>query len=176
MRDVPPLGDEGGADPDGPGGAGSGPPGSLRPTPPVALAGWAVLGLVVGWAVHPLSQRYGVVPPHVSWAQPLTLWLLAVILGYTAWATWRTVHVRRERLLAHQAVNRFVLARACALVAALAAGGYLGYGLSWLGEPAEIAGDRLLRSLVATFGGVAAAVAALLLERACRVRSDDDDA
>ena len=173
MRDDPPLEDEGGSAGPGPG---SEPPGSLRPTKVGALAGWGAVGLVVGYAVHPLSQRYGAVPPSVSWAQPLTIWLLAAILGYTAWATWRTVHVRRELLQAHKAVNRFVLARACALVAALVAGGYLGYGLSWVGEPSERVDDRLLRSLVAAAAGIAAAVAALLLERACRVRSDDDQA
>ena len=83
--------------------------------------------------MHLISDRTGNVPPLVSWAQPLALLLLAAILGYVAWATWRTVHVRRERLLPHQAVNRLVLARACVLVAALVAGGYLGYALSWIG-------------------------------------------
>jgi lysylphosphatidylglycerol synthetase-like protein (DUF2156 family) len=115
------------------------------------------------------------VPPLVSWAQPATLWLMAAILGYTAWATWRSVQARQERLLPQQAVNRFVLARACAMVAALVAGGYLGYALSWLHDPAEMADERLVRSLVAAAGAAAAAVAALVLERACRVRSDPDE-
>ena len=149
--------------------------GSLRPTSVAVLAGWAVVGLVCGWAVHPVSERLGAVPPVVSWLQPLALWLLAAILGFTAWATWRAVQVRQERLLSHQAVNRLVLARASAIVAALAAGGYAGYALSWLGDPAEMADDRAIRSLVAAAAGVAAVVAALLLERACRVRGESPD-
>nr|WP_246319838.1 DUF3180 domain-containing protein [Nocardioides kongjuensis] len=134
--------------------------------------GWAVVGVVVGWAVHPLCNRLDVVPPLVSPAQPLALLLLAAILGYVAWVTHRAVHVRRERLEAHQAVNRLVLARASALVAALVTGGYVGYALSWIGDSAELADERLVRSLVAAGCALAAVVAGLLLERACRVRDD----
>ncbi|GAA3815803.1 DUF3180 domain-containing protein [Nocardioides panacisoli] len=169
MRDEPPEVEE----PRRPDDSGE-PPGNLRPTAVPVLLGWAVAGLVAGWALHSLCERAGTVPPLVSWAQPVALWLMAAILAYTAWATWRSVQVRRERLLPHQAVNRFVLARACAMVAALVAGGYLGYALSWIDDPAEMAGDRLVRSLVAAAGAVVAAVAALVLERACRVRTDPD--
>lgn len=166
MRDEPPAPDD--TDPES-----EEQHGTLRPTSVAALAGWAVVGLVCGWAVHPVSERLGNVAPVVSWLQPLTLWLLAAILGFTAWATWRSVQVRQELLLAHQAVNRLVLARASAIVAALVAGGYVGYALSWLGESAEMADDRVLRSLLAAGGAVAAVVAALLLERACRVRGGE---
>ena len=38
--------------------------------------------------------------------------------------------------------------------------------------PAELAGQRILRSAVAVLAGVATVVFALLLERACRVRDD----
>ena len=107
--------------------------GTLRPTSPTVLAVWGLVGLVLGWLFHPLSDRWGT-PPVVTWAQPLTLLLVAAILGYTAWSTWRTVHVHAERLAPNQAVNRLVLARACAFVGALAGGGYLGYALSWLGD------------------------------------------
>ena len=54
------------------------------------------------------------------------------------------MHVHHERLEPHQAVNRLVLARACALVGALVAGGYVGYALSWVGVDAELAGQRVL--------------------------------
>lgn len=149
------------------------PSGNLRPTSLITLVGWAVVGLVAGWALHPLSERWGFVPPLVSVAQPLALALLAAILGYVAWVTHRDVHVRRTRLASHQAVNRFVLARACALVASLAAGGYAGYALSWVGDPAELADDRILASAAAALAALLAVVAALLLERSCRVRDDD---
>ena len=112
-------------------------------------------------------------PPLVSVGQPLALLLLGAILGYVAWITHRAVHVRHERLEAHQAVNRLVLARASALVAALVSGGYAGYAISWIGDAAEQADQRITGSLAAVGCGVVALVAALLLERACRVRDDE---
>jgi hypothetical protein len=149
------------------------PQGNLRPTPPGVVVGWALAGLVCGWGLHLVSDRMGNVPPLVSWAQPLALLLLAAILGYVAWATWRTVHVRRERLLPHQAVNRLVLARACVLVAALVGGGYLGYALSWIGAAED--NGRLWPSLAGGGAGLLGVVAALLLERACRIRNSDNN-
>lgn len=147
------------------------PRGNLRLTPPGVVVGWSVAGLICGWAPHVVSDRMGNSPPLVSWAQPLALLLLAAILGYVAWATWRTVHVDGERLPAHQAVNRFVLARASALVAALVGGGYLGYALSWIGATED--NGRLWPSLAGGGAGVLGVVAALLLERACRIRNTD---
>ncbi|MFJ9315444.1 DUF3180 domain-containing protein [Pimelobacter simplex] len=146
----------------------------MRPTAVRTLVVWGAIGLALGSAIHPLCDRLGVVPPLVSVPQPLALLLLAGILGYVAWVTHRAVHVRRERLDAHQAVNRFVLGRASALVGALVGGGYVGYALTWIGDPAELADERLVRSLVAAACAVLAMVAGILLERACRVRGDDD--
>ena len=145
-------------------------PGNLRPTAVPTLLGWAVAGLIGGWLVHWGCDRLGTVPPLVSAAQPLALLLLAAILGYVAWVTHRAVHVRKERLEPHQALNRLVLARACAQVAALVAGGYVGYALSWIGDPAELGDERMVRSFIAAGCAVVAVIAALLLERACRVR------
>ena len=54
------------------------------------------------------------------------------------------------------------------------AGGYAGYAISWLGVPSELASQRAWRSLAAAIAGVAILIAALLLERACRVRNEDD--
>ena len=125
-----------------------------------------------GWLLHPLSDRAGT-PPVVSWLQPLALLLVAGILGYTAYATHRQVRLRRDLLLPHQAVNRLVLARACAFVGALVLGGYLGYALSWVGDDAELADERIWRSGAASFAGLMIVITALLLERACRVGSDD---
>lgn len=151
-------------------------PGRLRPTSAGVLTGWAVVGLVGGWLLRPVAERVRDTAPIVTWAQPLALLLVAAILGATAYGTWRTVHVHHERLEPHRAVNRLVLARACALVGALVAGGYLGYAVSWVGVDTELGDQRMWRSLIAAFAGVAVVVTALLLERACRVRSDEDDA
>ncbi len=147
-------------------------PGSLRPTSPSVIGAWSAAGLVGGWLLRWGTQRWGT-PPIVTWSQPLALALVALIVSYTAWATWRTVQVRRERLESSQAVNRLVLARACVLVGALAAGGYLGYALTWIGDSAELADQRAWRSAAAAVAGALVVVASLLLERACRVPADD---
>jgi lysylphosphatidylglycerol synthetase-like protein (DUF2156 family) len=132
-----------------------------------------VAGLVLGWALRPVAEQLGAVPPLVTWAQPGALLLVAAILGLSAWTTHRAVQVHHQRLAPHQAVNRLVLARACALVGALVAGAYAGYAVSWLGLEAELAGQRSVRAAVAALAGLAICVTALLLERACRVRDDD---
>jgi lysylphosphatidylglycerol synthetase-like protein (DUF2156 family) len=150
-------------------------PGRLRPTGPGWVTAWGSAGLVFGWVLHPVAEGLRGTAPVITWVQPLTLVLVAAILGWTAWSTYRTVHVRREQLLPHQAVNRLVLGRACALVGALIAGGYLGYAVSWLGIDAELAQQRVVRSVIAGVAGIGICVAALLLERACRVPPDDED-
>jgi len=151
------------------------PEGRLAPVSPAALTGWAVAGLIGGWLLHPLAERISGVAPLVTWVQPLVLGLIAAILGGTAWITHRQLHVRRERVEAYRAVNRLVLARACSLVGALLAGGYAGYAVSWLGMGDNpLAGDRLVRSLVAGAAGIAIVVTARLLEHACRVHDEDD--
>ncbi|HJQ05287.1 MAG TPA: DUF3180 domain-containing protein [Nocardioides sp.] len=150
------------------------PHGSLRPTSPLALLGWAVVGGAGGYAVHGLCDRFSVVPPLVPWVQAAALFLIAAILGWTAWVTHRALQVRRDRWSVENAVNRLVLARASALVCALVGAGYVGYALSWIDDPADLAGQRLVHSLVAAGGAFLAVVAALFLERACRVPDPPD--
>ncbi len=144
------------------------PSGTLRPTSARGLTACVVLGLVGGWGVHPLMSGLTGTPPTVSWAQALALVLVAAIMAFLAWHTWQTVQVRGERLEVHQAVNRLVLARACALGGALVAAGYVGYAISWLGDHAEPADRWILRSLVAAAGAAVVTLASLALERACR--------
>ncbi|WP_245565360.1 DUF3180 domain-containing protein [Nocardioides insulae] len=146
----------------------------LAPTRPGVVTAWAVVGLVGGWLLRPLGESWWGHAPIVSWAQPLLLLMAAAILGFTAWSTWRQVHVHHIPLEPHRAVNRLVLARACALVGALVAGGYLGYAVSWIGMDHELATQRLIRSVIAGVAGIGICAGALLLERACRVRDPED--
>jgi MFS family permease len=148
----------------------------LRPMSPAALSIWAVVGLVAGWVFHRLADRGTGVPPQVPWLQPLALFLVAAILAGTAWSTRRTISQHPGRLSPHQAVNRLVLARACAYVGALAAGVYIGYAVSWLGvTSSDLAGQRAFRSACAGVAGILIVVGGLLLERACRVPPDEDE-
>jgi len=150
--------------------------GRLQPTSPKVLTVWFLVGLVGGWLFHAYADRRMTAAPLVSWGQPLALFLVAGILAVTARATWRIMQDRPRSLSPQQAVNRLVLARACAYVGILVSGAYLGYALSWVGVSAELAEQRVVRSLIAGLGGVSVVVTALLLERACRVRKGEDDA
>lgn len=152
------------------------PEGHLRPTTGASLAIAAVIGLVAGWLLRPVAVRLNGTAPLVTWIQALALVFVAGVLAYVAWHTWQTIQVQRRRLPGHRAVNRLVLARACALVGALAAGGYAGYAITWLGDASELADERLLRSGVAALGGLLMMLASLALERACRVPSEDPGA
>lgn len=144
------------------------PSGTLRPTSPGALTACAVAGLAIGWGIHPVGSRLLDHAPLVSWLQALALVLVAAIMGFLAWHTWQTVQVRHERLEPQQAVNRLVLARACALAGALVTAGYVGYAVSWLGDESAYADRWILRALVAAAGAAGVTLASLVLERACR--------
>jgi hypothetical protein len=152
------------------------PRGTLRPTSARALTICAVLGLAIGWAIHPVVSRIAGRAPLVSWTQALALVLVAGIMTYLAWHTWQTVQVRGERLEPHQAVNRLVLARACALGGTVIAAGYVGYAVSWLGDASQYADRWILRAVVAALGALGVTLASLVLERACRADGGDPQA
>ncbi|UDY23848.1 DUF3180 domain-containing protein [Nocardioides sp. Kera G14] len=148
----------------------------LRPTSAALLTGAFVVALVAGWLMHRITDAWVGHAPVISWGQPLLLVVIAVILAWVGWSTYRSRQSAEARIEPHQAVNRLVLARACAVVGALAAGFYLGYAVSWLGIDVELAHQRLVRSLVAAVAGALVVAASLLLERACRISDDDTDA
>jgi small-conductance mechanosensitive channel len=164
-------------DADVPGDPDPGPPdprGRLSTTSAGAVVGFALVGLVLGWLVRPVSLQVGDTAPTVSWLPFLALLFVALVVGSLAWSTHRALHRRRERMEPHQAVNRLVLAKASALAGSLVAGGYFGYALSWLGlTDAQLAHQRVLHCVLAGVAGVVLVINALLLERACRISSDD---
>jgi len=165
----PPGGSAGPGEPEPPD-----PPGRVGTTTPGSVIGFALVGLVLGWLVRPVSVRISGSAPTVSWLPVLALAFVALIVGAVAWSTYRLLHRRHGRLEPHHAVNRLVLAKACALAGALVAGGYFGYALSWLGlTDAALARERVLHSVLAGAAGVALVTGSLLLERACRVSKDD---
>ena len=149
--------------------------GHIRNTSPGALIGFALTGLVLGWALRPVSMGLGGVAPTVGWLPVFALFFVAAIVGGVAWSTYRTLQRRGERIAPHQAVNRLVLAKACALAGAFFAGGYFGYALSWMGHTdADLAKLRVVQSVLAGLSSVLIVTGSLLLERACRVRQKDD--
>jgi hypothetical protein len=150
------------------------PQGRIHPTGPGPLVIAGVIGLVVGWSVRPLCLRLGYTEPEISLLSVGLLFFAAAIIGGSAYLTRRTVQRDRFALAHHQAVNRLVLGKACALVGALLTGAYVGYAVAQLGVDSPAADTRLWRSLVAAVGAAAVMVTALLLEQACRVPQHRD--
>lgn len=149
--------------------------GSLRTTPPLALAVAALFGGLAGWLVVVGARALNTSPPQVPWTAPVTVIVVAVGIGLLAWQTYQRIHKRRLRIDPQRAVSYLVLGKASALAGALVAGGYLAYALLFV---AQVAGDspreRVVRSLVAVVGGIALGISGLLLERACKVPDDPD--
>ncbi|TCJ21063.1 DUF3180 domain-containing protein [Nocardioides jejuensis] len=134
----------------------------------------ACLGLLGGWSLRPLALYADHTVPRVGWLQVGVIAFVAVILAGTAWITWRELQVNRQWLEAHRAVNRLMWAKSCVLVGALLAGGYAGAFVSWLGVAGEATTGNLVRSGCAALASVGVVAAAIWLERACRVRDDED--
>ncbi len=151
------------------------PQGRLRPVSPAGIVALGLLGLLVGWLARPLFQSWFGVAPVVTWLPAMLFGFVAAILFVAVRGTRKAQDGSRPRPDPQHMVNRFVLARATALVGAFVAGGYGGYAVSWLGLEAELASQRVLRSAVAALAALVMVVAAVLLERACRVRSDGED-
>jgi len=149
-------------------------PGSLQPTTGRTLTIVSVAGLLGGWASHLLLERVTGQPPLVSWTQSLALVLVAMIMSFLAWQTWQAVQVRREWLEPQRAVNRLVLARACAIGGALVTAGYVGYAVSWLGDESQQADQWVLRAVVAAVGAAGVTLGSLVLERACRTDGGEE--
>jgi hypothetical protein len=150
------------------------PRGTIAPTGPGPLVIAGVLGLVLGWAVRPVCLRLGYVEPNVPLTTILLLFFVAAIVAGSAYLTRRTVQRHRSTLAHHHAVNRLVLAKACALVGAILTGGYLGYAVAQLGVGDPASEARLWRSALAALGAGTVTGAALLLELACRVPRDPE--
>jgi hypothetical protein len=150
------------------------PQGRISLTGPGPLVVSGVIGLVLGWSIRPLALRLDYAEPNVSYTSIGAFFFVAAIIGATAYVTRRTVRRNRLDLAHHQAVNRLVLGKACALVGALALGGYLGYAVAQLGVANPASDTRLWHALLAALGALSATVAALLLEHACRVPDDDE--
>jgi hypothetical protein len=148
--------------------------GALGPTGPAAPVHAACLGLVIGWGLRPLALYAGWPTPRVGWLQVGVIAFLACVLAGTAFVTWRELQVQRTWLEPHRAVNRLVMAKSCILVGALLAGGYAGTAVSWLGVEGDASVGIIVRDGCAALAALAVVGAAIWLERACRVRRDDD--
>jgi hypothetical protein len=144
------------------------------------LAGVFVVAGVLSWAGARLWNSVGTLPS-VPLAAPVVLALIAVVLLATALSLRARLKAQRDREPGAKGVDPLVAARAVvfgqasALVAALVAGMYGGTGaflLEILDVPARR--DQAVYAGFSVVAGIAVIVAALFLERVCRLPEDDD--
>ncbi len=156
--------------------------GHIQPTRIRVLAGVAVVVGVLAWAAALLwDDRRGTLPS-VPWSAPLVLGFLAAVVGSLAWVLrTRFNALRAGRVDARPVDPMFAsrslgLAKASALVGALVAGLYAGFGVFLARDLAvDVRRERALLCLVAVVAAVLLAVAGLWLERVLRVPPDEDD-
>lgn len=149
---------------------------TVRPTNPATLVVAGLVAAALSWLG--ISNYYSVIPD-LPWLPPLTVAALAVLEISAAVSTKARIDRRpgRERVDPLLVARFVVLAKASSLAGAIFAGAY-GGAMVWLfierQRLAHAAAD--LAPAVAGFvASTALVVAALLLERACRVPGKPDE-
>ena len=150
----------------------------VRTTRPGLLAVLLVLGGALGWTGVAVLQATGTNVGRVSWSAAGGLAFFAALLLAGAWYMYDRVHRRRRVVDGLTAVRLLALAKASALVGALVAGVYIGFALRFAPDYAvsSDARDKIIRGAVTALAAVVVVVGALLLERACKVPKDPDNA
>ncbi|MBY8341144.1 DUF3180 domain-containing protein [Streptomyces spinosirectus] len=145
------------------------------------LVGVFIVAGILSWAGARLWNAIGTLPS-VPLAAPIVLALIAVVLLATAFSLRARLKAQRERRPEAKGVDPLMAARAVvfgqasALVAALVAGMYGGTGaflLELLDIPARR--DQAIYAGFSVVAGIAVIVAAIFLERVCRLPEDDDE-
>lgn len=154
----------------------------MKPTRPFALVAVAVLVAAVSWGVlRVYESRMGELPG-VPLSAPLALGFLAAVLGFSALNLRSRLRAQRQRLPGARHVDPLraaryvVLAKASSVVAALMVGWYAGFGVVLLGDlESDYRRERLLLCGACVVAGVLAVLAAMALERVCRLPDDEDE-
>jgi hypothetical protein len=145
------------------------------------LAGLFVVAGVLSWGAARLWDALGTLPG-VPIAAPIVLAVIAVVLAATALSLRSRLRAQRERRPGAKGVDplmaarALVFAQASALVAALVSGMYGGacvFLLSKLDVPARQ--DQAIFAGLSVVAGIGVILAALFLERVCKLPEDHDD-
>lgn len=139
----------------------------------VALLG---SGIIIGSLMRPFSIWLNSTPPQVTWGPAIMFGVTAVFVGALAWLTWQSLHRKHERMTSDHAMKMLSLSRASLIVGAIFAGVYVGYVLSFLDDlDTPLGSARVWHSGFAAGAAFLLVVAALLLERACRLPGGEDE-
>ncbi|WP_326598401.1 DUF3180 domain-containing protein [Streptomyces sp. NBC_01803] len=147
------------------------------------LAGLFAAAAALAWAAAGLWDSLGNTLPAVPLLAPVILGLIAATLLATALSLRVRLRAQRERQPGARPVDRLMAARAVvfgqssALVSALMAGGYGGFGLFLAMERLDVPNrrDQAIYAGLAVVAGFAVVAAALFLERVCRLPDGDEN-
>jgi membrane protease YdiL (CAAX protease family) len=147
------------------------------------LAALFAAAVALSWAGADTWDRLGNTTPSVPLLAPVVLALIAVVLFATALSLRSRLRAQRERRPDARPVDRMMAARAVvfgqasALVSALAAGMYGGFGLWLVLERLDVPNrrDQAVYAGCAVVAGIAVVIAGLFLERVCRLPDDDEN-
>jgi hypothetical protein len=151
----------------------------VRPTPPAALVAAGVAGTVVGFGLASLADRLGYGLPRVSWVSIGLLLFLAVLLVVSSRRVTRWVSGDRPAQPGDALrMGRMVaLGKAASVFGAVMTGGYLGLAAAGLPRlPTEYAREHVAWAVGGALAGGAVLVAAIVLERSCRLPGDGEQA
>lgn len=150
----------------------------MRPLRPGTLASLAFVAAALGWTGTRVWSVVAGSSPDVPRLAPFALVFLAAVLVGGGLTMRRRVQRRQPGtppISPDLAVRLLVLAQASAIVGALAAGGYLGAAVYYAAE-LDIPFRRAAAgwALASAIASMVVVVAAVWLERECRVPPEDD--
>ncbi len=147
----------------------------MRTTRPAVLVALILIGGAVAWSGIAILQAMGQTVGRTPWSAPGGLAFFAALLFLGAWYMYDRIHRKQRSVDGLTAVRLLALAKASALVGALATGVYAGIAIRFL-PSADIPDlrTRVIRAAVTVVAAVAVMVGGLLLERACKVPEDPD--
>ncbi|MFG3119792.1 DUF3180 domain-containing protein [Streptomyces sp. NPDC048197] len=146
------------------------------------LVGLFLAAGVLAWGGARLWDSFGTLPS-VPVAAPIVLAFLAAVLAGTAFELRGRLRAQRERRPGAKGVDPLLAARAVvfgqasALVASLVAGLYGGVGVFLLtaGLDVDPRRDQAIYAGLSVLAGAAVVVAAIFLERVCKLPDDEGD-
>jgi hypothetical protein len=156
----------------------------MKPTKVSTLSLYLLAGAVVGFALPTIWLAVVGRAFPVPWSAITALVVVALAISFWAFEVKRRLQGGRgtKRLSAEVAVRTSALALAASRTGALVCGVYLGVGLNFFqagylqGSMAEnLANDRIGASLAAAFAAGLLILAAIWLERICRVMPKDEE-
>lgn len=148
----------------------------MTPTRPSLLALLAVIAGVLGVAAADLIDALAGRSMPVPWSSVITVGALAVALVGWAWSFRRRLRSESDRVDPFIAVRTAALAMAASRTGAIIGGLYAGVGAWYVADLAPAASrERALACAVGLLMSLALVVAAMWLERLCRLPEDPDE-